>query len=307
MDATRRTSLFRSFALPLFAILTLAGAAHAVTLGYREDWPVLDDAEGWGGGSNATNPGTGGYHGENDGFLKIAVGPAAGNFGAQSQTNANFDGNWTAAGVTQVRVWLNDIDTDDPLEIHFGIGIGQTNFWQYNIGFLPPSNAWGEYVIDLNQSDFTRTHGSGTYAAALQGVTRILLRHDEAPYLSNPDPIAADLGIDHLLLTDGSVAVSPLPAHVGRPVQLAPPLPNPSRGPVTFSWVSPSGGDVTLQIVDAQGRSVRKVELGASAPGARNWRWDGKDDRGATVAPGSYRVRAVGEYGGTSRPLVRVR
>jgi flagellar hook assembly protein FlgD len=34
--------------------------------------------------------------------------------------------------------------------------------------------------------------------------------------------------------------------------------------------------------------------------------WDGLDDRGARAQAGSYRVRAVGIAGGTSRPVVRI-
>ncbi len=309
MNALRRVPPLRLFALILSLTLGAAAIAHAQpTPGFREDWPILDDVEGWGGGANPINPGSGGYHGAGDGFLKISLFPLEGFLGANSIGNNAYVGNWLTSGVTQVRVWMNDIGAADPLEMHFGIGLGTTNFWQYNIGFVPPHNAWGEYVIDLNAADFTRTHGtSGTFNAALSGATRILFRHDLAPFIGNPDPIAADVGIDHLLLTDGVLGVEPLPPSVGRPVELAPPAPNPSRGPVAFSWVDPSGGAVTLQVVDAQGRSVRSERLTAGGAGPRTWLWDGADDRGARVAPGYYRVRAVGVNGGTSRPLVRVR
>ncbi len=76
---------------------------------------------------------------------------------------------------------------------------------------------------------------------------------------------------------------------------------------VTFGFRSFEAGPVRLQIVDAAGRVVRAAELPEAGAGARSWSWDGADDRGRPVAPGSYRVRAWGRSGGTSRPFVRIR
>src|SRR5207247_5845633 len=89
---------------------------------------------------------------------------------------------------------------------------------------------------DLASAGWTQIQGSGTFLNARQNVGTILLRHDHAPFTSSPDPIQADVGIDRLLLTNGTVGVEGAPnAAVRRPVQLAPPLPNPSRGAVTLS------------------------------------------------------------------------
>jgi hypothetical protein len=290
-------------------LLTSSSLAHAAaTLGFVENWPGTTTSS-WGGGSAISNPGTGGYGGADDGYL-LVTNAIATNFGTNS-VGAEYTGDWTAAGITQVRVRLDDVGNPDALEIHFGLGRGvsQTspNFWQYNVGFIPPHDAWGEYVVDLTSANWTQIHGTGTLANALQDVETIHLRHDLAPFTSSPDPGMGDFGIDHLLLTNGQVGAESSPsAVVLRPVQLAAPAPNPSRGAVELALQSFDGEPVHLQIVDLAGRVVRHAELPGMASARRTWTWDGRDDAGHTVPPGCYRARAWSASGGTSRPLVRV-
>jgi len=297
----------------LLALLTLAAVAGAApTLGFVENWPGTSVTT-WGGGSVVSNPGTGGLYGDNDGYLQVSN-AVAGNFGTRS-SGPEYVGDWLAAGITQVRVWLDDVGAPNTLEIHFSIGRGPAfpdpgNFWQYNVGFIPPSNTWKEFLVDLSSSaNWTQTIGSGTFANALQTVDRVHFRHDLAPFGGSPDPGQGDFGIDHLLLTNGIVGV-PLPGadgRIARPVELAPPAPNPSRGPVTLALRAWGTSPVRLQILDPAGRQVRAVELPGGSAEARSWTWDGRDDRGNLTAPGVYRARAWNGEGGTSRSLVRVR
>ncbi len=194
-------------------------ALAAPTLGFVENWPGTT-LSSWLSSLAVTrsNPGTGGFSGIGDGFLKLSA--AAGtNFGAYS-AGPEYAGDWTAAGITQVRVQLSDLATANSLEIHFGLGRDvntlSPDFWQYNIGFIPPLNAWGEYVVDLTTAtNWTRIIGttpSATFASALSDCQKILLRHDLAPFMQSPDLASGDLGIDHLLLTNGTLGVEP-PAH----------------------------------------------------------------------------------------------
>ena len=88
-----------------------------------------------------------------------------------------------------------------------------------------------------------------------------------------------------------------------RPVQLAPPAPNPSRGAVRLRFEAFEPGVIQVRIVDAAGRVVRRAEV-AGRPGALTWTWDGSDDRGRRASAGHYRVRVWSRSGGTSRPLV---
>jgi len=263
------------------ALSWAAAAAAAPTLGFIEDWPGTSTSS-WGltGGSATSNPGTGGVGGVGDGFLLVSNQIAAplGTFSSGSE----YVGDWVAAGITHVIVFLNDVGNADPLEIHFSIGVEAAvgrNFWQYNVGFIPPLHAWREFDVNLTSAaNFTQIHGTGTFASALTAVDRIHLRHDPNPPAINiqPDPIAADFGIDRLVLSNVPAGVTPgSRVATARPVQLARPWPNPSRGGVELALEAFESGPVHL--------------------------------RGRMVPPGSYRARAWGGSGGTSRPLVRIR
>jgi hypothetical protein len=76
---------------------------------------------------------------------------------------------------------------------------------------------------------------------------------------------------------------------------LAPPHPNPTRGEAWIELQAGGAGDLRLAILDAAGRRVRTLLSGPHGPGARRVRWDGRDDRGARVAPGIYFVRLEAE------------
>ena len=290
--------------------ITAASSLAAPVIGFREHFPGVSLA-GWQSGSATSNPGTGGVLGAGDGFLVVSVpGPFAGNLGAFSP-GAAYLGNWTAAGVTQVRLWLTDTGNPQPMEIHFGIGNGGIgNFWQCNTGFIPPAGEWAPFTVDLtNTANFSFIGaGTGTFAAALGNVDRILLRHDLAPYVQSPNTIVGDFGLDEILLTNGVAGVDGPGARItGSPVRLAPPAPNPSRGAVAFRMQVSDESPVRIQVVDAAGRVVRSAELPGGAPGERSWTWDGAADDGRMMAAGYYRVRAFGRSGGMSQPLVRIR
>jgi flagellar basal-body rod modification protein FlgD len=47
---------------------------------------------------------------------------------------------------------------------------------------------------------------------------------------------------------------------------------------------------VTLTIRDADGRVVRRQELGDTFPGTRAWTWDGRSDAGDRLPAGRYRI-----------------
>ncbi len=50
---------------------------------------------------------------------------------------------------------------------------------------------------------------------------------------------------------------------------------------------------VTAVISDAQGKTIRTLQLGPQAAGVLAIGWDGRDDRGNTMPPGSYRLRVT--------------
>jgi hypothetical protein len=189
----------------LLALLALPAvpAAAAPTLGFIEKWSNTGDITSWGGGATNTNPGTNGKDGAGDGYLQVAT-QTVGRLGSVS-FGTEYMGNWQAAGIAGIRVFLRDVGTDDPLEIRFGIG-NRFNFWQYNPAFDPPAGSWAEFVVDLRSaSNFTQIIGTGTFDAALQATDRVHLRHDLAPFAQEPDQIQGDFGIDDFELVDTAV------------------------------------------------------------------------------------------------------
>jgi hypothetical protein len=309
MTAARPASRLRTAFVLLGISLIGATTAHAsAVVGFRDHF-AGGSLDGWSSGSLLSNPGTGGIFGSGDGFLIASVpGPLAGNLGAFVSTS-DYSGNWTTAGITQVRLWLTDPGSDDPVEVHLAVGNGGLgNFWQCNTGMIPPQGSWAPFTVDLtNGANFTQIGTSGTYAAALANVDRILLRHDLAPYSKTPNTVIGDFGVDEVLLTNGVAGVGPHgPLITGQPVRLAPAAPNPSRGTVSFRLVSGDESPVRIQVVDASGRIVRRAELPGGVAGERSWTWDGADDQGRVMAAGYYRVRAFGPAGGMSRPVVRI-
>jgi hypothetical protein len=238
VPSTRRSQL-SSLAF-LVAAWVCASSAHATaTLGFRENWTGTTLST-WSGGSTYSNPGTGGIGGLGDGMLVVSNTITA-NLGVRSQ-GPEYAGNWVAAGITQVRVWLSDIGNPNPLEIHFGIGrdifTPGPNVWQYNVGLIPPSGAWGEYVVDLTSVNWTQVQGSGTFADAVSNVQTIHLRHDVPPFMGNPDPLVGDFAVDHLLLTNGQVGVDATPPSISWPRRRR--IPRATRSRSRFGPSTPS-------------------------------------------------------------------
>ena len=54
-----------------------------------------------------------------------------------------------------------------------------------------------------------------------------------------------------------------------------------------------SAGPVTVDIVDADGKRVRRMTVEAGAAGATAFEWDGRDDAGNAIPAGNYAIRAV--------------
>lgn len=285
----------------LLAALVLASAGTALagpTLGFQEEFPAANGTAGFTGGAQLSNPGTGGRGGAGDGYLRVAREPLSGNLGTYN-AGIDYAGDYLAAGVTRVVFWLNDVGSDENLEIHLGIGsggFGNQNFWQYNTGFNPPNGSWAMFEVDLTDStNFTQTHAfpGGNYTQALRTADRILWRHDVAPYLSNPDPIAGQFGLDGILLTNAQNAIIDLPAPpVATSLRLAA-FPNPAAAMTSIAADLAAPADVRLVVVSAAGRVVREIYAGSLGAGRTAFPWDGRDATGARVSAGVYFLNLI--------------
>jgi hypothetical protein len=88
-----------------------------------------------------------------------------------------------------------------------------------------------------------------------------------------------------------------------------PAYPNPSGGgaTVTFPLVVPgnASGKATIDVLDAGGHLVRRIELSSLAAGPLAVTWDGRNDAGRIVAPGVYTAWLIA--GDTRRNVKLVR
>ena len=294
----------------LSAVALLAGilagsppALAAPVLGFIEKWAVPGPGS-WDSQATNTNPGTGGVDGVGDGYLKITRSPA-GQLASHS-IGLEYSGDWIAAGVSLIRLWLNDVDANQDLEIHVVVG-NSGNFWECKTGFSPPENAWAQFSVDLTDSNnFAQIiNFESGFAKALRNADRLQVRHDRAPFVQRPDLLAGEFGLDNVEL-GATVGVPMRPPLTGLPIELAAPYPNPSRGAVACAFETFDDGIVRVAVIDAAGRIVRAETLPGSGPGRRIWMWNGLDDHGQVAPAGAYRVRVKGTAGGTSRPFIRV-
>lgn len=300
-----RTPAFVRFLATLALTFGVSRANAQPTLGFVEDFPVVNGTGSWAGGSLYDNPGTGGYGGVGDGFLDVRT-PSPDRLGAVSFA-PEYAGNWSAAGITQVRCWMTDLSGNGDLSIHLSLSNGFST-WQQNAGFVPPVGSWGEYVVNLTAADFKRIRGTtGTFAGILTSADRLHFRHDLPPFNPTPALIVGEFGLDHISLLAGSSTGVPLGGFGSQPVLLEPPYPNPARGRVTFTLRQPEAKPVHLTILDAAGRRVRDVSLTAGGSAPRVWMWDGRDDQGLAAPAGVYHVLARGANGGMSRTVTLLR
>jgi hypothetical protein len=280
--------------IAMAAVALLAPAGNALAgpaFGFHEEFLPADGIAGFTGGAGLTNPGTGGRDGDGDGYLRIAREPLAGNLGAYNP-GVEYAGDYIAAGVTKVVFWLNDVEADQALEIHLGIGIGgAANFWQYDTGFAPPNGTWAAFEVDLTDStNFTQTHASpgGNYTQALRAANRLLWRHDVAPYVAFPDGIAGQVGLDGIFLTNAQNAIIDLPAPPVTTALSLTAFPNPAAPMTSIAADLAAPADVRLRVVSAAGRVVREIYAGRLGAGRVAFPWDGRDESGARVSAGVY-------------------
>ncbi len=66
--------------------------------------------------------------------------------------------------------------------------------------------------------------------------------------------------------------------------------PNPCRGEAVLRVTAPAAGSQRVVVLDAAGRRVRTLSEGSFPAGARDIRWDGRDQSGARAPAGVYLV-----------------
>jgi hypothetical protein len=80
--------------------------------------------------------------------------------------------------------------------------------------------------------------------------------------------------------------------------------PNPSAAEVAIATELQYPGRLVVDVLDAQGRSVRRLFKGEPPVGPFRIYWDGADGQGGRVPPATYWVRLATATGSTARPVV---
>ena len=151
---------------------------------------------------------------------------------------------------------------------------------------------WSAIATNVPGTSFAWTaSGSPTAHARLRVSDHVLgTVHDESD---------ADF-ILFLTSTDSPGAGTP------RAIAFSAPQPNPSRGRTAFALTLPAPAAARIELFDAAGRRVRTLLDGLRPAGEHRVAWDGRDDRGALVAPGVYLVRARTAGFEATRRVVRI-
>lgn len=113
-------------------------------------------------------------------------------------------------------------------------------------------------------------------------------------------------GLDTFVVVDFSVPPSTgvVPDEAARLVGLSN-TPNPVLSGTAFFLDVPASGPVTLRIYDVTGSLVKTLLADEPrAAGRSNVSWDGRDERGASVAAGVYFARLLTAQGSASRKMV---
>lgn len=91
-----------------------------------------------------------------------------------------------------------------------------------------------------------------------------------------------------MLTVSGSLSAGPAPALA---FALGNPRPNPARTTTAISFTLPREADATLAVYGLRGERMRTLTSGRHAAGQFTMRWDGVDDAGRAVSPGTYFYR----------------
>jgi hypothetical protein len=81
--------------------------------------------------------------------------------------------------------------------------------------------------------------------------------------------------------------------------------PNPFQGAARIAVELASDRTVQVEVIDPQGRLIRKLAYGSLPAGRHQLDWNGRDASGARVTPGVYLLRVTaGDYVGIRKAVV---
>jgi hypothetical protein len=108
------------------------------------------------------------------------------------------------------------------------------------------------------------------------------------------------------VLDIGSSASLDAPLAAVGVARLRPPVPNPFRIQAGITLELARSSSVTVDVIDVQGRPVRRLASGYQPAGLASWIWDGRDDSHHQTPAGVYFIRASWESGQETTRIVRL-
>lgn len=182
----------------VLASLFVCGLVQAqITLNQIDDFQD-GTLQGWGGGASPQNVSTGGPNGAGDRYLKLtSFGGIGGGSRLASFNIVQWIGNYTAAGVDAVEVWMRNLGST-PLEMRIVLfDFPSDTRWTSTVSqSLPVGGAWQKLTFSIKEADLTRVQGTMSYAALMLNVDRLMFRHQAGAPAPEGDPISASVGID---------------------------------------------------------------------------------------------------------------
>ena len=142
-------------------------------------------------------------------------------------------------------------------------------------GVLPTGTSWSFSTPDGQQAIEMRSYGVGAINVT---ATATGLQTGAITIVAKESPVAVET------LRFGPAAQAPF----GGKLELLSSIAGQASGRMHISYCLPRQGPCVLAICNVNGRYVRTLENSFKQAGRHSAAWDGKDDRGRTVAHGSY-------------------
>ena len=137
--------------------------------------------------------------------------------------------------------------------------------------------------------------GGGTFNFVAQDSTALQLFTFNVP----SPPTSVTLDPDQWVLKSVTTVTGVVAPTAARGLELAVPSPNPTRGKAAITFSTPREGAADVDVIDASGRRVSRLQQGIIAAGEHNVTWSGRSDSGVALRPGVYWVRLA--FGGEQR------
>ena len=176
-----------------------------------------------------------------------------------------------------------------------------------------PGLGWGdstahesfEWFAGHNDTNIDLVHIAGLYNMVVDGSVQYRLRGVAYDQVGNANSEGA-VPLTFTIQTDVSAVEDPSPAVAPTyPLQTSCASPFVPGGRVSYS--TPTRGDVTLSVVDVQGRRVATLCNGVLPAGAHEVAWDGRGERGTRLAAGVYFMRLEAQGARAQQKLILIR